>query len=108
VTAEAGVDDQLLLVIRLRELEEKDLGREIVDVGESQSHQALLELVCNDLWATVRRMVPSGRLNIALTLTSKEENLCFILIYTSQGKGYTSHRGSKISTSSSQQPSIVG
>jgi hypothetical protein len=58
--------------------------------------------VCNDLWATVRRMVPSGRLNIALTLTSKEENLCFILIYTSQGKGYTSHRGSKISTSSSR------
>lgn len=66
MAAEAGVDDQLLLVIRLRELEEEDLGREVVDVGESQSHQALLELVCDDLLATVRRMIPRGRLSIAL------------------------------------------
>jgi hypothetical protein len=33
VAAKAGINDELLLVIGLRELEEKDLGGEVVDVG---------------------------------------------------------------------------
>lgn len=51
VAAEAIVDQQLLLVIGFGEFEEQDLGGEVIDVRESQSHQARLELMRNDLVA---------------------------------------------------------
>lgn len=45
---ETGVDNELLLVIGFGELNEEDLGGQVVDVGDAQGHQAR-ELVCDDL-----------------------------------------------------------
>ena len=55
MAAEASVDDELLLVVGLGELKQEDLGREVVDVGDSQGGQALLELMGNDLRELVSR-----------------------------------------------------
>ena len=49
MAAEASIYEQLLLVVGLRELEEQDLGREIVDVGHTEGDDALLKLMGNDL-----------------------------------------------------------
>lgn len=49
MAAKASIDNELFLVIRFREFKQEDLGREVVYVGESQRHQALLELVSDDL-----------------------------------------------------------
>lgn len=49
MASEAGVYDELLLVVGLGELEKQDLGGEVVDVGQAKGHQALVELVCDDL-----------------------------------------------------------
>ena len=48
MAAEAGVDYQLLSMIGFGELEQKDTGGEIVDVGQSQACQGVGELVRND------------------------------------------------------------
>lgn len=48
MASEARIDDKLLLVIGLGKLEEQDLGGEVVDVGQPQGSQALLELVGDD------------------------------------------------------------
>ena len=57
MAAEARVDDQLLLVVGLCELEEEDARREVVDVGDAEAEEALVELVGDDLEA---RDVSSG------------------------------------------------
>lgn len=83
MAAEAIVDEQLLLVFRFSKLEQQDLGGEVVDVGQSQGHQALVKLVCDDL-ARVSdspRQRPMPGEGALVTLTSKEENLCFMLEY---------------------------
>jgi hypothetical protein len=80
MTTESGIDNKLLLIVGFRKLEEKNFGRKVVYIGESKSHQALLELMCNDLM----RQLEEGMSNfhITLTFTSNEENLCFILKYS--------------------------
>lgn len=47
--AKSGIDDKLLLIVGLCEFEEQDLGGEVVDVGDAEGSQALLELVRDDL-----------------------------------------------------------
>jgi hypothetical protein len=49
MAAEPGVDKELFLVVGFRELEEKDLGGEVVDIGKPQRDQAFLELMGDDL-----------------------------------------------------------
>lgn len=49
MAAEAGVDEELLLVVGLGELEQQDLGGEVVDVGEPERHQGLVKLMGDDL-----------------------------------------------------------
>jgi len=49
VAAKAGIDDELFLAIGFRELEEHNLGGKVVDVGESQRHEALGELMRDGL-----------------------------------------------------------
>lgn len=49
MTAEARLDQELLLVVGLGELEEQDLGGEVVDVGKPQRDQASRQLVRDDL-----------------------------------------------------------
>lgn len=49
MAAKAGIYDDLLLVLGLGKLEEQDLRGQVVDVGYSKAHQALLELMGNDL-----------------------------------------------------------
>lgn len=44
-----GFDDELLLDIGLGEFEEQDSGRELVDVGDAERHDALGELVRDGL-----------------------------------------------------------
>jgi hypothetical protein len=55
VAAEAGIDDELLLIFGLGKLEQQDLGGQVVDVGQSKADQALLELMGDDLGS---RLVP--------------------------------------------------
>jgi len=54
VAAEARVDDKLLFVVWFRKLEQENLGRKVVYVGASKSHQPFLELMRNDLRSTIR------------------------------------------------------
>jgi hypothetical protein len=54
VAAESRVDNKLLFVVWFRKLEQENLGRKVVYVGESKSHQAFLELMGNDLCSTIR------------------------------------------------------
>jgi hypothetical protein len=62
VAAETRVDNQLLLVVRLRELEQQDLGGEVVDICEPQADEALGELVGDDLGrASARPMLTDCR-----------------------------------------------
>jgi hypothetical protein len=84
VATESSINNKLLLVVGFRKLEEKDFGRKVVYIGESKSHQALLELMCNDLVRQLEGAVNSFQ--AALTFTSNEENLCFILKYSLQAK----------------------
>ncbi len=49
VAAEARLDEDLLLAVGLCELEEEDLGVEVVDVGQAQRDEGLGELVGDDL-----------------------------------------------------------
>lgn len=49
MATEASIDDELLLIVGFCELEEQNFGGEVVDVGDPESTQALLELVGNDL-----------------------------------------------------------
>lgn len=49
MASKAGVYDELLLVAGFGELEEQDLGGEVVYVGDSKADQGLLELVSYDL-----------------------------------------------------------
>lgn len=82
MAAEARVDEELLLDIGLRELEQQDAGGEVVDVSESEGDQALVELVCDDLAAVRGPNCAAAELGaVRLTLTSRDENLCFILDY---------------------------
>lgn len=86
VASEARFDDELLLVVGLGELEEEDLGGEVIDIGDTQRHQGVVELVRNDLQRreTDGRTVSERRQEWLetewLTLTSKDENRCFILV----------------------------
>ena len=49
MTSEAGIDNKLFLVLWFRELEKQDLGRQVVYIRKPEAHQALLELVGDDL-----------------------------------------------------------
>lgn len=49
MASKARVDNELLLAGGLGELEEQDLRGQVVDVGHTQSHQALVEFVSDDL-----------------------------------------------------------
>lgn len=49
MTAKASINNELFLVVRLGEFEKEDLGGKVVDIGEAQRHQALLELMGDDL-----------------------------------------------------------
>ena len=49
MAAETRVYNELLLVVRFGKLEEENLGREVVNVGKSQSLKALVELMGDDL-----------------------------------------------------------
>ena len=88
VAAEAGFDQELLLVVGFGEFEEQDLGREVVDVGLPQRDQAGRQLVRDDLGpgrsacaARAGRGFDGGPPGYTRTLTSSEENRCFILGY---------------------------
>ena len=48
MAAEAGFDQKLLPVVGFGELEEEDLGVEVVDIGQAQRHQSFRELVGDD------------------------------------------------------------
>lgn len=88
MAAKSIVDEKLLFVIRFGEFQEQDLGGEVVDIRESQSHQACLELMRNDLIKEVvsRRLVTlvcpcrEEEAESQSTLTSRDENLCFMLV----------------------------
>lgn len=79
MTSEPRINHNLLLVFGLRKLDEEDLRREVVNVRYSESHERICKLVGDDLVSI------SNILNIhrgqRLTLTSKEENLCFIALF---------------------------
>ena len=49
VASESGVNDHLLLVVGLSELDEQDLGGQVVDVRDAEGLEALVELVGDDL-----------------------------------------------------------
>jgi hypothetical protein len=49
MASKSGIDQQLLLVVGFCKLEEQDFGGQVKDIGQSQSHQALLELMGDDL-----------------------------------------------------------
>lgn len=46
---ETGVDHEMLLLILLGKLEQKNLGREIIDIGQPKADDAGGELVGDDL-----------------------------------------------------------
>ncbi len=48
MTAEAGVDEELFAVVRFRELEQEDAGREVVDVGQAERGEGGGEFVSDD------------------------------------------------------------
>lgn len=79
MAAKASINDELLLIIGLRELEEKDLGGEVVDVGQSQSYQMLLELMGDDLRGMSQQLASHSKSSARPTLTSRDEKRCFIL-----------------------------
>lgn len=84
VTTKSGINNKLLLIVGFRKLEKKNFGRKVVYIRESKSHQAFLELMCNDLVQQLEGTVNGS--HIALTFTSNEENLCFILNYSLRAK----------------------
>lgn len=49
MASEAGVYEELLLVVGLSELEEEDLGGQVVDVVQAQRDEARRELMSDDL-----------------------------------------------------------
>jgi hypothetical protein len=49
MASEPGVHDKLSFVVGLRELEEHNLGRKIVDIRKPKRHEALVELVHDGL-----------------------------------------------------------
>lgn len=49
VASESRIDDYLLLMLWLGELDQEDLGGEIVDIRDAESEQSCGQLVCNDL-----------------------------------------------------------
>ena len=52
MATESNIEDHLFLIIGLGELEEQDPRRQIINIGETQSQQALMELVGDDLRET--------------------------------------------------------
>jgi len=63
VASKTRVDDEVLLFILLGKLEEEDLGREVVDIGQPKVDDARRKLVGDDLsrMETVSICVSLGR-----------------------------------------------
>lgn len=57
MTTKSSINDKLLLVVGFRKLEKEDFGGKVVYVGESKSHQAFLELMCDNLIRQLERTV---------------------------------------------------
>lgn len=49
MTSKARINYDLLFIVGFREFDEKDLRREVVDVGDAESDQGIRKLVCDDL-----------------------------------------------------------
>lgn len=55
MASKARIYDNLLLMIRFCEFEKEDLGREVVDIGDSEGNEGIRELVGDDLSSLVDR-----------------------------------------------------
>lgn len=90
MATEAGVDQEVLSMPRLLEFDQEDARREIIYVDGAQRHDAVGQLMRDDLC----ELVPDSNqseLYSRHTFMSSDENLCF-MIFVFQGECDTSLR----------------